>query len=199
MPISKFMLSWGTTFASNNWLRYPMWCGISGLLGTRGHTRSGCISQSTHIPVLYDRIWASSSHWAEANYTRTGLTMVFWKLIYSIWASKNDCCGCRCKKTFQETLRIPVHAVARGNHKSIINEGFHRYLNKVHTINSADKGSLHQWLQFVLFALYAWNAGPVDGTDISRSVVAIRREFSFTMDLSPSKEFDSWELVVVRN
>ena len=29
------------------------------------------------------------------------------------------------KKTFQESLLIPVHAVARGNHKTIINEGFH--------------------------------------------------------------------------
>ena len=35
------------------------------------------------------------------------------------------------KKTFQETLLIPTHAVARGGHKAVINKGFHRYLNKV--------------------------------------------------------------------
>ena len=70
------------------------------------------------------------------------------------------------KKTFQETLLIPVHAVAWGNHKAIINEGFHRYLKKLQKINSMDKGSLQQWLQGLLFALYAWNAGPVDGTEI---------------------------------
>ena len=29
------------------------------------------------------------------------------------------------KKTFQEALLIPVHAVTKGNHKAIINEGFH--------------------------------------------------------------------------
>ena len=29
------------------------------------------------------------------------------------------------KKNFQETLPIPVHEVARGNHKAVINEGFH--------------------------------------------------------------------------
>ena len=40
------------------------------------------------------------------------------------------------KKTFQETLLIPVHAVSRINHRSIINEIFHRYLNKVQNINS---------------------------------------------------------------
>ena len=70
-------------------------------------------------------------------------------------------------KTFQENLRIPVHAVARGNQKEIRNEGFHKYLNKVQKINSSDKGSLNQWLQGILFELYAWNSGPVDGTDIA--------------------------------
>ena len=79
------------------------------------------------------------------------------------------------KKNLQENLLIQVHAVATGNHKAIINEGLHGYLNKVQEINSAEKGSIHQWLQGVLFALYAWNTGPVDGTDIARSVVAIGR------------------------
>ena len=68
------------------------------------------------------------------------------------------------EKTFQETLIIPVHAVARVNHKVIINEGFHRYLNKFQKINSTDKGSLHQFLPGLLFALYDWNSGPVDRT-----------------------------------
>ena len=71
------------------------------------------------------------------------------------------------KKTFQETLLTPVHTVVRGNQKAIINEGFHRYLNKVHKTNSSDKGSLHQWSQGILFTLYAWNSGQVDGTDIA--------------------------------
>ena len=70
-------------------------------------------------------------------------------------------------RTFQETLLIPVHSVTGGNYKAIINEGFHRYLNNVQKINSTDKGCLHQCLQGVLFALYYWNAGPVDGTGIS--------------------------------
>ena len=71
------------------------------------------------------------------------------------------------RKTFQETLLILVHSVERVNHKEIIHEGFHWYLNKVQKINSAYKDSLHQWLQGVLFALYTWNAGPVDETDIA--------------------------------
>ena len=77
------------------------------------------------------------------------------------------------RNTLQETLLIPVHAFARENHKAIINEGFHRFLNKVQNINSSDKGSFHQWLKSVFFALYDWNAGPVYGTDIDRSFVSI--------------------------
>ena len=79
------------------------------------------------------------------------------------------------KKTFQENLLISVQAVARGNHKEIITEGFHRYFNKEQNIKSEEKGILHQWLQGALFALYAWNSGPVDRTEINRSVVAIDR------------------------
>ena len=94
------------------------------------------------------------------------------------------------KKTFQETLLIPVHEFARVNHKEIINEGFHRYLNKVQKINLEDKSILHQWLQGVLFSLYAWNAVPVDGTDIAQSVVAIDREFPFPIDLSPARSME---------
>ena len=71
------------------------------------------------------------------------------------------------RKSFQENLLIPVHAVKRRKHNSMINEGFHSYLNKVQNINSEDKGSLCQWFQGVLFVMYAWNVGPVDRTDIS--------------------------------
>ena len=63
--------------------------------------------------------------------------------------------------------------VAPENHKAIRNEHFHRYLNKVEQINTADQGSFHQWMQGVLFALYGWNASPIDGTDVGRAFVAI--------------------------
>ena len=38
------------------------------------------------------------------------------------------------KNNFQENLLILVHAVARVNHKAIINEVLHRYLNKLYKI-----------------------------------------------------------------
>ena len=81
--------------------------------------------------------------------------------------------------------------VALENHKAICNEWFHYYLNKVECINTADKGSYHQWWQGVMFALYAWNASPINGTYISRSFVAVGQEFPFPIDMStpgdPSK------------
>ena len=82
-----------------------------------------------------------------------------------------------------ELLLVPVDPVSRGNHKAVRNERFHRYLNKVQRINTADTGNLFRWKQGVLFGLYAWNAAPIDGTDISRSSAAINRDFPFPIDL----------------
>ena len=72
-------------------------------------------------------------------------------------------------------------------------------MNKSQKINSADKGILHQWLQGVLFALYAWNVGPVDGTDIAQSVVDIGIKLPFPIELSTErsrgvlqKEIKTW-------
>ena len=58
------------------------------------------------------------------------------------------------RNNIQETLLIPLHSFARGNHKSIMHELFHRYLKKVQKIYSEENGSLHQWLQGVRFVLY---------------------------------------------
>ena len=85
-------------------------------------------------------------------------------------------------------LLIPVHSVAPENHKAIRNERFHQYLNKVQKINMADKGSFHQWIQGVMFALYGWNAAPIDGMDVSWSFVAVGREFPFPIDMSSETE-----------
>ena len=41
--------------------------------------------------------------------------------------------------------------------------------------------------QSLLFAMYAYNSGLVDGTDMFQSVVYIVREFTFTTYLSPER------------
>ena len=46
-------------------------------------------------------------------------------------------------------------------------------------------------MQGVFFAMYAWNAGPLDGTDIAQSVVYIGREFPFPIELSPERVRES--------
>ena len=117
------------------------------ILRAREHPRLGCISEDSNMPGLYERIGDRINQWTETNYTRPGRTMEFWGLLCSIWVSKNDYCGCRCffagnfKKNSEYTLLIPVNAFARVDHNAIKNEGFHRYLNKVHKIKSSDKGS----------------------------------------------------------
>ena len=58
------------------------------------------------------------------------------------------------KITIQKTLRILVHKVSKGNHKGVINEGFHSYFNKAQKINSAEKVSIKQWLQGVFFTVF---------------------------------------------
>ena len=87
--------------------------------------------------------------------------------------------------TFQQ-LQMPILPVSPENHKACWNERFHRHLNKVQKIISADTGTLKQWKQGTLFAVYSWNAGPIDGTDIPRLVAAIGREFPFPIDLVPA-------------
>jgi hypothetical protein len=46
-------------------------------------------------------------------------------------------------------------------------------------------------LEAILLLLYAWNSCPIPGTDISRSLVAVGREFTFPIDYSTNKH---WEL-----
>jgi hypothetical protein len=91
-----------------------------------------------------------------------------------------------------QLLQVPVYTVSRENHKAILNERFHRYLNKVQRINSADMNELLKWKQGVCFSLYGWNAAPIDGTDIARSVVAVGRDFPFPIDLSTSNPVPRW-------
>jgi hypothetical protein len=50
-------------------------------------------------------------------------------------------------------------------------------------IGVIDQQTYEQWTQKTLFATYAWNASPVDGTDIIRSFAAKARTFCFPLDM----------------
>ena len=86
-------------------------------------------------------------------------------------------------------LGVIFHVVAPEDHNGILCERFHRFLNKVQKIQAADTQSFTQFVQGVLFASYAWNAAPIDGTNIFRSFAAKSRHFPFpiqiTEDLNP--------------
>ena len=87
-------------------------------------------------------------------------------------------------KCMCETLLIPCHVVSAENHKAVSCERFHRHLDKVEKTHVADSAFLSQWKMGVLFAIYAWNASPVDGTNIIRSFAAKGREFPFLIDIA---------------
>ena len=89
-------------------------------------------------------------------------------------------------KSMCELLAISYHVVSKENHKAILNERYHHYLNKVEKIHAADCQSLAQWRMGSSFAVYAWNASPIDGTNIIRSFAAVGREFLFPIDVSDS-------------
>ena len=81
-------------------------------------------------------------------------------------------------------LMIKYHLVTKGNHKAIQVERFHRFLNKVEQIHTAECATMDDWLKGVAFATYAWNAAPVDGTDVVRSYAATGREFPFPVEIA---------------
>ncbi len=66
-----------------------------------------------------------------------------------------------------------------------------RYFNKGLRIMTNEWDTVRVALEALLLLLYAWNSCPVPGTDISRSLVAVGREFAFPIDYSRSKH---WEL-----
>ena len=83
-----------------------------------------------------------------------------------------------------ENIGIIHCVVAPEDHDAILNEWFHRYLNKVEAIHAAEMTSFSQWELGALFASYAWNASPVDGTDVICSIAAKFREFPFPLDIA---------------
>ena len=82
-----------------------------------------------------------------------------------------------------DTLGIPFHIVSAEQHEGILCERFHRYLNKVQRINGLDTKDHSNWMMNTAFAAHAWNASPIDGTDIMRCFVAKARNFHFPLDV----------------
>ena len=85
-----------------------------------------------------------------------------------------------------KALKLNYDILAIRNHKGILVEHFHRFLNKTTTITMEDRQSNDVFIPTGIAAGYAWNSAPIDGTDISRSTVAIGQEFRFPNDIDLS-------------
>ena len=81
-------------------------------------------------------------------------------------------------------LKIEHIVLARGNHQGCRCERFHRYLNKVLTIECTKRRTNRIFVDGSKTATYAWNAMPIDGTDIVRSYVVCGRVFRFPIEIS---------------
>jgi hypothetical protein len=92
-----------------------------------------------------------------------------------------------------DLLKINCHVLLGANHNPLLVEHVNRYLNKGLCIMCKEQDLVRVALEAILLLLYAWNSCPVPGTDISRSLVAVGREFAFLIDFSSGKH---WELTL---
>ena len=90
-----------------------------------------------------------------------------------------------------DLLKINCHVLSGDNHNPMLVERLCRYFNKGLKIMCNERDTVRVALESLLLLLYAWNSCPVPGTDISRSLVAVGREFAFPIDYSSGKH---WQL-----
>jgi hypothetical protein len=86
-----------------------------------------------------------------------------------------------------DLLKINCHVLSSNNHNPMLVERLCRYFNKGLRIMTNKRDTVRVVLEALLLLFYAWNSCPVPGTDISRSLVVVGREFAFPIDYSRSK------------
>jgi hypothetical protein len=67
-------------------------------------------------------------------------------------------------------------------------ERFHRHLNKVERLRVINQKSYEKWKTNAIFASYAWNTSPIDGTNVIISFAAKAGTFSFPLDVQGEHE-----------
>jgi hypothetical protein len=90
-----------------------------------------------------------------------------------------------------DLLQINRHVLSGDNHNPVMVEGINRNLTKGLKIMTNECDSVWIALEAILLLLYAWNSCPIPGTNISRSLVAFGREFTFPINYSTNKH---WKL-----
>ena len=89
-----------------------------------------------------------------------------------------------------DLLQINCHVLSSNNHNPMLVERINRYLNKGLRIMCNERESVRVAQEAILLLIYAWNSCPIPGTDISRSLVAVGREFQFPIDFATNKHFE---------
>eukprot|EP00956_Cyclotella_meneghiniana_P020963 scaffold37640_cov83-Cyclotella_meneghiniana.AAC.2 len=87
-------------------------------------------------------------------------------------------------------LQFNTHTISGENHNPMLIERINRFLNKGLRVMTNERDSVRVACEAILLLLYAWNAAPIPGTDLPRSLVAIGRVFSYPIDFSLSKHLE---------
>ena len=72
------------------------------------------------------------------------------------------------------------------DHKAVGVERFHKFLNHAQKISIEERGTSEAFVEVSMASAYAWNASPIDGTEIIRSILGIGRELRFPLDIDLS-------------
>ena len=88
-----------------------------------------------------------------------------------------------------DLLKINCHVLLGDNQNPMLVEQICCYFNKSLTIMCNKQDTVWVALESLLLLLYAWNSCPVLGTDFDRSLVAVGREFAFSIDYSSGKHW----------
>jgi hypothetical protein len=84
-------------------------------------------------------------------------------------------------------LQINCHVLSGNNHNPMMVERINQYLTQGLKIMTNEHDSVRIALEAILLLLYAWNSCLISGMDISRSLIAIGREFAFPIDYLTNK------------
>jgi hypothetical protein len=85
-------------------------------------------------------------------------------------------------------LKIHHHLSARGHHDAILVERFNPFLSAgLHVFNN-DRETNRVFVEGAQTLTYACNSCPVHGTDLSRSLLTVGREFHFPIDFEANRQ-----------
>jgi hypothetical protein len=95
------------------------------------------------------------------------------------------------KAVFKDTmqlLKVDHHVTAGGNHNAMLVERFNKFLNAGLRVFNNDRDTNKVFVEGAETLTYAWNFCPVLGTDLSRSLLTVGREYHFPIDFAASRK-----------